>query len=85
MSRTRRAHADEHFDEVGTRDAEERHLGLAGDGARQQRLAGTRRADQQHAARNAAAQLLEFLRVAQEVDELDTSSLASSHRRRRRR
>ncbi len=46
-----RTHADEHFHEVRTRDAEERHLGLARDGARQQRLAGTRGADQQHAAR----------------------------------
>src|SRR3546814_18074433 len=33
-------HADEHFDEVGTRNAEERHLGFAGDGLGQQRLAG---------------------------------------------
>ena len=64
-----RAHADEHFNEVGTRDAEERHLGLAGDGLGQQRLAGTGRADHQHAARNATAQLLELARVAQEVDQ----------------
>ena len=35
----------------------------------QQRLAGARRADQQQAARNAAAELLEFLRVLQEVDD----------------
>ena len=33
------------------------------------RLAGARRADQQHALGNAAAQALEFLRVAQEVDD----------------
>ena len=33
-------------------------------------LAGARRADQQHAARDASAQLLELLRVFQEVDEL---------------
>ena len=70
VAHARRAHADEHFDEVRTRNAEERHLRFAGDGTRQQRLTGTRRADQQHAARNAAAQLLELLRIAQEVDEL---------------
>mmetsp|Transcript_53268 Transcript_53268/g.124851 ORF Transcript_53268/g.124851 Transcript_53268/m.124851 type:complete len:956 (-) Transcript_53268:390-3257(-) len=64
-----RANADEHLDEVGTRDREERHLGLAGDGLGQQRLAGTRGADHQHAARDAAAQLLELLRVLQEVDQ----------------
>ena len=63
-----RAHADEHFDEVGTGDAEERHLGLAGDALGQQRLAGAGRADQQQAARNAAAELLELGRVLQEVD-----------------
>ena len=65
-----RADADEHFDEVGARDGEERHVGLAGDGAGEQRLAGAGRADQQHAARNAAAEPLEFLRVAQEFDDL---------------
>ncbi len=69
VAHTSRADADEHFDEVRTRDAEERHLRFTGDGSRQQRLTGSRRADQQHAARNAATQLLEFLRIAQEVDQ----------------
>ena len=64
------AHADEHLHEVRTGDGEERHAGFAGDGARQQGLAGSRRADQQHALGNAAAQLLEFLRLAQELDDL---------------
>ena len=67
VAHTGRAHADEHFDEVGTRDAEERHLGFTGNALGQQRLAGTRRAHQQQAARNATTQLLEFLRVLQEV------------------
>ena len=40
--------------------AEERHLGLAGHGLGQQRLAGARRADEQHALGNAAAQRLVF-------------------------
>ena len=64
------ADADEHLDEVGARDGEERHIGFAGDGARGQGLAGAGRADQQHAARNAAAELLELLRVAQKFDDL---------------
>ncbi len=64
------ADADEHLDEVGTGDREERHLGLAGDGPRQQRLAGAGRADHQHAARDLAAELLELARVAQELDQL---------------
>ncbi len=64
------ADADEHFDEVRTGDGEERNAGFAGDGAGQQRLAGSGRTDQQHALRNAAAELLELLRLAQEFDDL---------------
>ena len=45
------ADADEHFDEVRTAEAEERHARFAGDGLGEQRLAGARRADQQHALR----------------------------------
>ena len=58
------AHADEHLHKVGTGDAEERHVGFAGHGARQQGFAGSRRSHQQHAFGNAAAQLLELLRLA---------------------
>ena len=65
-----RADADEHFDEVGARNGEEGHVGFARDRAGGQGLAGARRADQQHAARNAPAELLELLRVAQELDDL---------------
>ena len=64
------ADADEHLDEVGAGNGEERHIGFAGDGAREQRLAGAGRADQQHAARNAAAEPLEFAGIAQEFDDL---------------
>ena len=63
------ADADEHLDELGARDAEERHAGLAGDGAGQQGLAGAGRADQQHAARDARAERVELLRVLQELDD----------------
>ena len=60
----------EHFHEVGPRDGEEGHTRLARDGARQQRLTGTRRAHQQRAFGDFAAKTAEFLRVAQEFDDL---------------
>ena len=44
VAHARGADADEHLDEVRARDREERHAGLAGDGAREQRLAGAREA-----------------------------------------
>ena len=64
------ADAHEHFDEVRAGDREERHIRFAGDGAGEQRLAGARRTDEQHALRDAAAEPLEFLRIAQEFDDL---------------
>ncbi len=67
---TGRADADEHLDEVGTRNGEERHIGFARDRTRDQRLAGAGRADQEHAARNPSAEALEFSGVAQEFDDL---------------
>ena len=70
VAHARRADADEHLDEVRAGDREERHLGFAGDRLGEQRLAGTRIADHQHAARDAPAQLLELGRVAQELDQL---------------
>ena len=65
-----RADADEHLDEVRTGNREERNVRFAGNGARQQGLARSRRPDEQHALRNASAELLEFLRILQEVDDL---------------
>ena len=76
-----RADADEHLDEVGARDREERHVGFAGDGARNQRLAGAGRADQQHAARDLAAEALELSGIAQEVDDLLQILLGLVHAR----
>jgi hypothetical protein len=64
------ADADEHLDEVRTRDGEERHAGFARDRAGQQRLTGAGGADQQGALGDLAAQALELLRVLQEVDDL---------------
>ena len=62
-----RAHADKHLHKVRSADAEKRHLGLARDGLGQQRFARAGRPDQQQAARNAAAQFLELLRVFEKV------------------
>ena len=63
------ADADEHFNEVRAGNREERNVGFAGNRAGQQGLAGSRRADEQHALGNASAELLEFLRILQEVDD----------------
>ena len=65
-----RADADEHFDEIGTRDGEERHIRFARDRAGGQRLTGAGRTDEEHAARNPAAEALELLRIAEELDDL---------------
>ena len=70
VAHARRADADEHLDEVRAADREERHVGFAGDRAGEQRLAGSRRAHQQDALRDAAAELLELLRLLQELDDL---------------
>src|SRR6266496_2910618 len=66
----RGAHADEHFNEIRATDRKERHIGFPRDGARQKCLAGAGRADQENALGNAAAELLEFLGITQELDEL---------------
>ena len=75
------AHAHEHLHEIRTGDREERNIRFARDGARQQRLAGARRADQQNALGNPAAQLLELLRLAQELDDLLQLFLGFFHAR----
>ncbi len=69
VAHTACADADEHFDEVRTGDGEEGNVGFACDRAGKQRLTGTGRADEQHAARNTSAEPLELLRVAQEFDD----------------
>ena len=70
VAHARGTHADEHLDEVRAGYGEERHVGLAGDRAREQGLAGSGWTNQQHAARNAPAKPLEFAGVAQELDDL---------------
>ena len=66
----RGADADEHLDEVRAGDREERHARLARDRARQQRLAGARRAVQQHALGDPGAERLELLGVLEELLDL---------------
>ena len=70
VAHARGADADEHLDEVRAGDREERHARLAGDRAREQRLAGARRPVEQHALRDARAERLELLRVLQELLDL---------------
>ncbi len=64
------ADADEHLDEVGARDGEERHLGLAGHGSGQQGLAGAGGAVQQHPLGDLGADGLEAGRVLEELLDL---------------
>ena len=64
-----RAHANEHLDEVGAGDAEEFDARLARYRPGQQGLAGAWGADHEDAARHFAAELGEFLRRPQEVDD----------------
>src|SRR5581483_6247622 len=66
----RGADADEHLDEVGARDREERNPGLAGDRAREQRLAGAGRAVEEDALRDRGAERLELLRILEELLDL---------------
>ena len=69
------AHAHEHLHEIRAADAEERHVGLTRDGPRQQGLARSRRADEEHALGYPAPEFRESLRIAQEFDDLFELSL----------
>ena len=53
-------HADEHLDEVGAGDGEERYVRFPRHRLCEQRLTGARRADEQDAARDARAQFGKF-------------------------
>ncbi|CAG7113321.1 hypothetical protein PICSAR202_03872 [Mycobacterium avium subsp. paratuberculosis] len=65
-----RAHPDEHLDEVGPGDGEERNPGLAGHRPGQQRLTGAGWPVEQHALGDLGAQRLIAARVLQEVLDL---------------
>ncbi len=64
------ADADEHFNEVRTGDGEEGDVGFAGDCAGEEGLAGARRSDEEDALGDAAAEALELLGLAEELDDL---------------
>ena len=65
------ADADEHLDEIGSAQAEERHLRLAGHRLGQERLARSRRAREENPLRDLAAQPLVALRVLEKIHDLD--------------
>src|SRR5205085_8325120 len=69
------ADPDDHLDELGPTHAEERYVRLATDRPSQQRFACARRADEQHALRNRAAQAGVLRRVLEEIDHFDQLSL----------
>jgi hypothetical protein len=70
VANARGADADEHLNKVRARYREERHAGLTGDGARQERLAGARRPIQEDPRRDPRAERLELLRILQEFLDL---------------
>jgi len=70
VAHARRAHAHEHLHELGPRDGEERHPALAGHRLGQQRLARAGRALEDHAARDACAEVGVPLGVFEEVHDL---------------
>ena len=84
LADARGAQADEHLHELRARHEEERDVRLAGDRAREQRLAAPGRSEQQHALGDAPAQPLVLLRVLQEVDDLARAPPSPRRRRRRR-
>src|SRR5262249_19945671 len=70
VAHARGADADEHLDEVGAADGEERNPRLTGDGPRQQGLPRARRADDQNPFGDASAEARKLLRVLEEGDDL---------------
>src|SRR5687768_10678642 len=66
----RRADADKHFHEIRAADGEEGDIGFASNRACHQRLAGSRRAHEEHALRDSTAELLELLWLTEKIDDL---------------
>src|SRR5699024_1575402 len=65
-----RAHADKHFHELRSRDREERHMRFSRHCFCQQGLSCSRRPHQQRALRAYCSDLLIFLRIVQEINDL---------------
>jgi hypothetical protein len=70
VSHPGRTDANEHLDELRAAETEERNFRLTGHRAREQRLAGSRRTDQQHALWYATPERRVLPRVPQELDDL---------------
>ena len=70
IANARSADADEHLDKVRTGNREKRRVRFAGNCAREERLARSRRSHQQNALRNLSAELGELLRLFEELDDL---------------
>ena len=66
----RRTHTDEHLDELGAGDGEERNVRLTGHSLGKQGLTGSRRADEQRTLRNMCTDLRILIRLLQVVDHL---------------
>ena len=67
---TRGADARIHLDEIRAAREQERHARFTGDRSGEQRLAGSRRADEQDAFRNVSADGREPIRMTKEIDDL---------------
>ena len=70
LTDARRTDAGIHLDEIGSARKQKRHVGFTGDRAREKRLAGARRSDQQNTLGNATANGGEATGLAQEIDDL---------------
>ena len=78
VAHARGADADDRLDELRRRDREERGVRLARDRAREQRLAGPRRAREEHAVRHPPAEAPVALGSRRKSTISDSSALASS-------
>jgi hypothetical protein len=65
------ADADEHFHEIGSGNAEERHACLSCNSFRQKGFTGSGRAHKKNSFRDSRADLCIFLRCFQEIDHLN--------------
>ena len=70
IAHTRGAHADEHLDKIGPTGMEEGDSALTGYRLCKQRLAGSRRTDQQHATGNFGSHFGEVVGMFEELDHL---------------
>ena len=79
IANPRRAQTDKQLDELGAGNRKEGRVGLAGDGTRQQRLSGTRRAYEEDALGNAPTQPLVLVWMLQEINDFNQLSFGLIH------